>query len=308
MFPAAIWNAGQWKNQRVGIPIDTHPLLFFYNKKLFRDAGLDPEAPPATREEFEAAITAIQSSTEADGYQMVSSGAPANFLVGLQFASLFYQGGGEWTSPDFSQATFNSQAGVDAAAYLAHLVNDLGVPKVDSDAEVNAFQQGTNAMMWNGIWQISRAQEALGEDLGVAPIPEIFGPGAWGGSHNLALTTAGAASPELKQGAYYFMDWFSRNSLTWAAAGQIPARNDVREQVTPEGEGILPLVADVLPVAETVRFLPSIPGAASLFDQQGSAGEAAVLAVNGEDPKTALDRAAQVQTQVLADNKSRYGF
>ena len=42
-FPEAIWNAGQWKDQRVGIPIDTHTMNFYYNKKLFTDAGLDPE-------------------------------------------------------------------------------------------------------------------------------------------------------------------------------------------------------------------------------------------------------------------------
>jgi multiple sugar transport system substrate-binding protein len=292
----------------VGIPIDTHPMLMFYNKKLFTDAGLDAETPPATREDFEATITAIQEQTEADGYQMVSTGAPANFLVGLQWAGLFYQGGGEWTNGDFSQVTFNSEPGVQASTYLAHLVNDIGVKKVDSDAEVNAFQQGTNAMMWNGIWQMSRAQEALGDDLGIAPIPEIFGPGTWGGSHNLALTTAAANDPNLKQAAYYFMDWFSQNSLNWGAAGQIPARNEVREAVSSATEGLLPLIAQVVPVAENVKFLPSIPGAASLFDQANSAGEAAVLAVNGEDPKAVLDRNAQAQTEILLQNKERYGF
>ena len=33
---------------------------------------------------------------------------------------------------------------------------------------------------------------------------------------------------DLRQGAYYFIDWFSKNTLTWAAGGQVPARNDVR--------------------------------------------------------------------------------
>ena len=82
MFPEAIWNAGQWKDQRVGIPIDTHPMILYYNKKLFTDAGLDPEAPPADKASFEAAIKAIQEKTDADGLQMVASGPGANFLVG----------------------------------------------------------------------------------------------------------------------------------------------------------------------------------------------------------------------------------
>jgi multiple sugar transport system substrate-binding protein len=308
-FPEAIWNAGQWKDQRVGVPIDTHTMNFYYNKKLFTDAGLDPEKAPATREEFEAAIKAVQDKTEADGYQMVASGPGANFLVGIQFAALFYQGGGEWTNADFTEATFNSPAGVEAAAYLKHLVDDLGVPKVESDAEINAFQQGNNAMVMSGIWETTRYNDALGADLGVAPIPAIFGEGTWGGSHNLAVTAA--AEGDLRQGAYYFIDWFSRNSLDWGAAGQIPARNEVRE--LPEfqnasGEGLLPLIAKVAPLAESVKFLPTIPGGGDLLFVANGAGEAATFAINGTDPKTALDAAATFNSQILKENKTKYGF
>ncbi len=308
-FPEAIWNAGQWKGQRVGIPIDTHTMNFYYNKKLFADAGLDPEKAPANREEFEAAIKAIQDKTDADGYQMVASGPGANFLVGIQFAALFYQGGGEWTNADFTEATFNSQAGVDAAAYLKHLVDDLGVPKVESDAEINAFQQGKNAMVMSGIWETTRYNDALGADLGVAPIPAIFGEGTWGGSHNLAVTSA--AEGDLRQGAYYFIDWFSRNSLDWGAAGQIPARNEVREMSEfkdASGEGLLPLIAKVAPLAESVKFLPTIPGGGDLLFVANGAGEAATFAVNGTDPKQALDAAATFNSQILKENKAKYGF
>lgn len=309
LFPEAIWNAGQWKDQRFGIPIDTHPILMFYDKAAFTAAGLDPEAPPTDRESFEAAITAIKEQTGEDGYQMVASGPGALFLVGIQFASLFYQGGGEWTNEDHSEATFNSQAGIDAAEYLAHLVNDLGVPKVESDAEINAFQQRQNAIVFSGIWESSRYLEALGEDLGVAPIPEIFGPGAWGGSHNLAVTSA--AEGPTRECAYYFIDWFSAHSLDWAAAGQVPARNEVRDQVmqTTETEGLLPIIAQVAPIAENVRFLPSIPGGGDLLFVAQGAGEAATLVVNGSaSAEQALNDAAAFNSEVLKQNKERYGF
>ena len=311
LFPEAIWNAGQWKDQRVGIPIDTHPMVFFYNKALFEEAGLDPESPPTDQESFEAAITAVNEQTEADGYQMVASGPGANFLVGIQFATLFYQAGGQWTNEDLSEVTINSEAGVQAAEYLAHLVNDLDVPKVESDAEINAFQQGQNAMVMSGIWETTRYSEALGEDLGVAPVPEIFGPGTWGGSHQLAVTSAGAEDPNIQQCAYYFIDWFSRNSLQWGAAGQIPARNEVRESEefqNASGEGLLPLIAQMAPLAEAVQFLPTIPGGGDILFVAGGAGEAATLVVNGEDAQQALDAAAQQNTEVLQQNKERYGF
>jgi len=309
LFPEAIWNAGQWKDQRVGIPIDTHPMLMFYDKAAFTAAGLDPESPPTDKDSFEAAIKAIQDKTDEDGYQMVASGPGALFLVGIQFATLFYQGGGEWTNQDFTEATFNSQAGIDAANYLAHLVNDLGVPKVESDAEINAFQQRKNAIVFSGIWESSRYLDALGADLGVAPVPEIFGPGAWGDSHNLAVTSN--AEGATRECAYYFIDWFSAHSIDWAAAGQVPARNEVRDQVinTTETEGLLPLIAKVAPIAEKVRFLPSIPGGGDLLFVAQGAGEAATLVINGSaSADQALNDAATFNSEVLKQNKERYGF
>jgi len=166
LFPEAIWNAGEWKGQRVGIPIDTHTMNLYYNKALFEEAGLDPESAPADEASFEEAITAIGENTDASGYQVVGSGPGGNFLAGIQFAALFYQGGGEWTNEDFTEVTFNSEAGVQAAEYLAHLASDLDAPVVESDAEINAFQQGQNGMVMSGIWETTRYSEALGEDLG----------------------------------------------------------------------------------------------------------------------------------------------
>ena len=37
-----------YKGKRYGIPLDVHPLGFFYNKTVMEKAGLDPEKPPTT--------------------------------------------------------------------------------------------------------------------------------------------------------------------------------------------------------------------------------------------------------------------
>ncbi len=311
LFPEAIWNAGEWKGQRVGIPIDTHTMVFFYNKALFEEAGLDPESPPTDQESFEAAIEAINSETDASGYQVVGSGPGGNFLAGIQFAALFYQGGGQWTNEDNTEVTINSEAGVQAAEYIAHLATDLDAPVVESDAEINAFQQGENGMVMSGIWETTRYNEALGEDLGLAPIPSIFGEGTWGGSHNLAVTSAGAADDNTKACSYYFIDWFSQNSLQWGAAGQIPARNEVRESdefQNASGDGLLPLIAQVAPLADSVQFLPSYPGGGDILFAALGAGEATTLVIGGSDAQQVLDDAAAANTEILLQNKERYGF
>ena len=38
------------------------------------------------------------------------------------------------------------------------------------------------------------------------------------------------------------------------------------------------------------------------------AGEAATFAINGTDPKQALDAAATFNSQILKENKTKYGF
>jgi multiple sugar transport system substrate-binding protein len=307
-FPEAVWNASRWKDQQMGVPFDVHPMILFYNKKLFTDAGLDPESPPTDTASFEAAIKAVQDKTDADGLQMVASGPGANFLVGLLWATLFYQGGGQWTNEDFSQATFNSDAGVQASTYLQHLVNDLDVKKVESDAELNAFLQGKNAMMFNGPWQLTAAQDALKDDLGVALVPKFFGDGDWAGSHTLHISPSAADGGDKQAAAYYFMDWFINHSVDWAGAGQVPAQNDVRASLEGKTEGVLPYIAQIAPLAETVRFLPTIPGGGDLLFVANGAGEAGTLAINGSDPKETLDKAVQVNTEALQQNKERYGY
>jgi hypothetical protein len=64
----------------------------------------------------------------------------------------------------------------------------------------------------------------------------------------------------------------------------------------------------VAPLAESVQFLPTIPGGGDiLFGPQG-AGEATTLVVNGSDAQQVLDEFAAAQTDVLVQNKERYGF
>jgi multiple sugar transport system substrate-binding protein len=308
-FPEAIWNAGMYNGEQFGIPLDTHPAVFFYNKALLEDAGVEP---PTDRESFEAAIAAVNEQTDADGYQMVGSGRGGTFLVGLQFATLFYQGGGEWTNGDFTEATFNSEAGIQAAEYLHSLTTDHGVPIVESDQEIAAFAAGDNAMVLSGIWESTRYAEALGDDLGMGTFPAIFGDGSWGGSHQLMLTTRADESAETRACSDYFIDWLSANSYNWAEGGQVPARNEVRQAILDADasslNATLALIQQAAPVAEVVQFLPTIPsGGDLLFGTQGS-GEAAVTVVNGTPAEEALNNAAEFYTQRLQEDKQTYGY
>jgi multiple sugar transport system substrate-binding protein len=305
-FTADVWKNGLYKGARYGVPLDTHTLSFYWNKALFRTAGLDPEKPPATKDEFVAAAQAITTKAGVPGFMVVQGGGGANFLLGIEWATTFYQSGGEWTNADFSQSLINSQAGVDSSNFWKSLVDQSISPKgTESDSEIAAFKQGKNGMVMSGIWETNGYIEALKDDLGAGPVPQIFGKGVWSGSHHMGITTRQMSADE-KQGAQYFIAWISEHSLEWAKAGQIPARQSV---VNSAEFKALPAVSEIAKQQPDARFFPPIPAAGdALFGPQG-AGQAAVAAVTGKkDAKAALDEAAANITKQLVANKAKYGF
>jgi multiple sugar transport system substrate-binding protein len=305
-FTEAIWNAGEWKGTRYVVPLDIHPETFYWNKELFERAGLDPESPPTDMESFEEAATAITEEAGVPGFMIVTTGPGAAFLTGNVWASLFYQGGGEWVNEDLSEVTFNSEAGVQAAEYIVKL-RDLGVSpaSVESDLEIAAFAAGENGMVWSGIWTTSQYIDALGDSVGAAALPQIFGPGGWAGSHNLAVTSTEMSEDE-RQGAYYFINWISDNAIPWAESGQLPARESVRAS---EEFAQLEPQATIAEGIDDFRFFPPFPGAPDLLYAQGGAGEAVLAVIAGQkDAQTALDEAAARYTQILQESKQRYDF
>nr|WP_285847048.1 ABC transporter substrate-binding protein [Sporosarcina luteola] len=51
-FYEELWNATLYEGDSYGIPFNTDTRILFYNKTAFKEAGLDPEKPPATWEEL----------------------------------------------------------------------------------------------------------------------------------------------------------------------------------------------------------------------------------------------------------------
>lgn len=51
IFFPALWQEMNWHQRTFGIPVSTASYALFYNKALFREAGLDPENPPKTWDE-----------------------------------------------------------------------------------------------------------------------------------------------------------------------------------------------------------------------------------------------------------------
>lgn len=296
-FTEAVWNAGQVKDKRYTVPLDTHPLVLYYNKDMFQKAGITmPTDRPMTKEEFEKAVDALTK----DGVAGVSIGTA--FQTGAWFQGLIRQFGGDITNADGTQATYNSEQGVQAATYI-HDLKAKTTPQVNGagDPEVKLFQQQKAAMVFHGPWHISDMVKL--PFVGFAQMPQIGSSySVWGNSHQLAMTTE---DPAKQAAAGCWIGWLSQNSVQWAKAGQVPARKSARESA--DLATVAPAVAAFAKEIEGVKFLPAVPGLESALWGQGFEPPLnAYLLGQSQDIKKGLDDAAAKSDQIIKDNAAKY--
>lgn len=299
-FTEAVWNGTFWKGEQYAIPMDIHPFSTYWNKAAFEEAGLDPESPPAGEDGLRDALAALIEAGY-DGPTWSNHG----FGAGNTWASLFYQAGGSWTNEDYTEATWNDEAGLRALEYMKALVDDgLHPAAVEIDAEINAFLTGDSALIFTGPWQTTRLAEALGDDLGAGPFPQVFGEGVWAGSHTLAVFEG--VSDEERQAAYYFINWLTSHATEWAGAGMPAARASVRESQEFQDVQYIGAIAEQLPAA---RFFPPVPEGYNLLYGEGGATEAVIsVLVGDQEPQPALDASVERYTQLLQELKETYGY
>jgi multiple sugar transport system substrate-binding protein len=298
-FAPIVWQAGIYNNHRYGIPLDMHPLGLYYNKGTLEKAGLDPDKPPQTNDEYLGALEQMKSK----GIQG-SWISPFLFTGGFTFQILLWQNGGDLYNQDVTRATWNSDAGVDALNWMVDLIEKGYSPKnVAQDAEFTAFQNGDNAFMWNGIWNIIPLNEVKGLEWGAAPIPQIGDQKAtWSNSHNFVIMNKQGQDPNKIEASKVFINWISENSKEWANAGQVPAREDARESQEFESLQWQPVFAEEIPY---IHFPPPVPGIGDVYNATLDPAINEVVLLKNE-PKAALDEAAAQADRLLEENRQKY--
>lgn len=296
-FPEAVWAAGEVAGQRYSIPLDIHPMTMFYNADLLNAAGLT--AAPTTGEEFAAAAAAMTSGDN-KGFD-ITGGFPVQQI----FQQLLHQFGGNEFNAEGTEATWNSEAGVQAMQWMLDAQTNWSEPNLEVDAELNAFKAGTVGMIWNGIWQTTNVTGEGVEFKGMATaVPQIGpNPATWAGSHQFTLPTHGTIDPCKDAAAGIFIKYMLDNSVTWAKAGQIPASKSVRAS---EAFMAVEPQASIAPSIENAIFPPAVPGITDAF---GPLGEAVGSLMNGTatDIQATLDDSVTRANEILTQNRDTYG-
>jgi multiple sugar transport system substrate-binding protein len=299
-FLPSVWNAGIYQDKRYGIPLDVHSLAMYYNADQFSKAGVS--APPKDKASFEAALAAVRSK----GGNPQPFWMPSLWPAHLMFLTLLWQNGGEPYNAEGTQATYNSDAGVQALTWMVDQVKQGNSPRnVAIDAQYTAFKGGKVAVTWDGIWQINDLKSTADKlNWGIATVPQIGSqPAVWANSHQFVLVRQQTPDQNKQQASKVFIDWISKKSREWAKSGMIPARNSERES---QEFAQLKEQATVSQAVDSMRFLPQVPG---LGDVQAQTLEVAVneATLLKKEPKVALDQWAAAATKVMQQNKKKFG-
>ncbi|MBA2445616.1 MAG: ABC transporter substrate-binding protein [Nocardioidaceae bacterium] len=296
-FAPSVWEPGIYDGKRYGIPLDVHSLAMYFNQDHFEKAGIS--APPTDAVSLDEACAKLKESGIATPFWM-----PNLWPAHLMFFSLLWQFGGGPYAEDGSEATFGSEAGVQALTWMREQVEKGYSPdNVNIDSQYVAFKNGENSITWDGIWQINDL-EASGLNYGVAPIPTVGDePAVWANSHNFFLTSQASEEQDRADAAKTFIGWMSEQSAAWSQAGMIPARNSAREE-SAYTDSVQFALKDQ---TEHLHFLPGVPGIGDVTPQTVEiAVNEAVL--GRKSPQEALSQAQDDANQLLEENSEKFGL
>lgn len=188
-FPVLI-DKMKYEGKMYGMPNDTDVRVLYYNKKMFEEAGLDPNQPPANWDELEEYAEKLTKWGSNDMLDVIGF-SPA--LGNLHFWTLAWtNGGGFWDEE--GKPTFNRPENLEALEWEKKVQDKYGVKAMSAfNSQASAlgfspFIAGKAAMIVdvNNLYEEIKTR-APDLEFGVAPIPYKNNPASWSAGFSLEL-------------------------------------------------------------------------------------------------------------------------
>lgn len=231
-FAKATWDAVTSDGKQYAVPLDTHPIVLYYNKDILAKAGLlDANGKPTGlngAENFKAAMTKAKEAGAKFGIAGVT--ADGNFMYRTIYSMMCQQGGELMTDGEFL-AGDNAAKMQNALAMIADWTKSgLQSSYSDYPATVALFTSGSAAFMINGVWEVPTMTDMhKGGKLfewGAMELPVFFEkPCTYADSHSFAIPAnkGKEMTAEKRAAVLSVISWIDKHSLFWATAGHIPA-------------------------------------------------------------------------------------
>ncbi len=213
-YPALMAN-GKIEGQTWGVPFQRSTIVAYYNKDLFRAAGLDPEKAPTTWDEL---VEMGKALTRDDTYGLM---IPSTGYPYWMFQALAIQNGKEVMSGDGLTTYFDDETVVETLEFWQSLSQEHAImPEgtVEWGTLRQAFLEGQTAMMWHSTGNLSAVKKGASFDFGVAMLPGNVRLGSPTGGGNFYLFKN--SSDEEKEAALKLIKFMTspEQAATWSIA------------------------------------------------------------------------------------------
>ena len=322
-----------WNTQDVqwGMPFNVSDPVLFYNRKVFTEAGLDPDKPPTSIEEIREDSQKIVDSGAAKYGLVVDSGfdSGGGWYLEQWFAQLgeFYADNDNGRTARATKVLYDNDTGVDVLTQLQQLITDgLAVSvgdnatgfddllKLADKTEPAAMAINTSGALSSVIATVEGGQfpQLHAEDIGVGPLPGPDGAkGAIVGGAAMWMTNSGDDAKEAA--SWNFLEYITgaqQQSQFAAGTGYIATRGDAR-QLDPL-KTVLTNDPRFAVAGDQLNLLAGQPTAAGpilgpLKEVRTVTATAVAQIFDGADVKSSLDAAAQQANSLITDYNTRNG-
>jgi multiple sugar transport system substrate-binding protein len=232
-FNKTTLDAVTFNGKQYAVPLDTHPLVLFYNTDICKKVGLlNPDGSLKSMDgpdTFVQAMSAVQTSgVQWGAVSGVNNDTATNWRL---FQTFYSQLGGQMLADDGTRVVVDQAKALKVLNYL----RDLSVTKklmptdVDYGGAIALFASGKAGFFMQGEWEISTFQTAK-MPFSMTLVPNVFGGkyAVQGDSHTLVVPARGN-DPERTDRALTFIRSILDQSMTWAKGGHIPAWQPVAQ-------------------------------------------------------------------------------
>jgi multiple sugar transport system substrate-binding protein len=283
-FPGPLKSA-TWDGKYYGVPKATNTIALYYNKDLFKAAGLDPNKPPQTWDELVA-----------DAKKLTD---PAKNVYGLTFSAKASEEGTFQFLPwaQMAGATYdhiNTDGAVKALTTWKQIIDEkLASPDTLTRSQWDAtatFNAGNAAMAISGPWEIDRMLKDAKFDWGTAllPVPQQGAERSSAmGDYNWAIFSKTKHPEEAFKVLEYFV---SKDDTMFKDYGQLPARSDIT--IPPTGNALKD--AALKTFVEQLKYAKPRGPSPQWAKISKAIQDAIQAALTGQmSPQDALDQAAE---------------
>ena len=280
----------QYQGKTYALAVTTNTNFITYNKKIFREAGLDPEHPPRTIAELDRAAEACTQYSPNGGF----------VRYGFRPADLThwaYAFGGQWYDPARAEVTANHPKNVEALRWLASYAKKYDISRMQSfeatfgsnSTPNGPFFVGKVAMWQCGEWALEHIRRyAPNLEWGWFPMPIPPGgrPSTTGAGGSVFVIPTATRHPEE---AWEFLDWLSRPHAVAQFCQEItnlPPLREVGRQPEFRKEPLFHFALD-LAAGENVFGPPQMPVWPRYLQEIGRVEDYAVF--GGQDPQALLE-------------------